>query len=124
MSLLRAILRGFKDLYDQFFAMAKFSVLWWLCVVTVVGAAPATVTLFSIADPRRFVSTPELSEAVDVFRTAWKRGWGLALLTVPFLAALVWNIIYFIGSGHVLALMVPLWTTMAVILFVFIFYAF
>lgn len=124
MSLLRAILRGLKDLYDQFFAMAKFSLLWWLCVLTIVASAPATVTLFSMADPRRFVSTPELSDAVEVFRTAWKRGWGIALLTGPFLAALIWNIIYFTGSGHTLAVVVPLWITMVVILFVFAFYAF
>jgi uncharacterized membrane protein YesL len=122
--LLKLVWRGIRDLFEMFMTLSMCTLLWWLCVILIIPSAPATVALFSMADPRRQVSSPELSDAIDVFKSAWKRGWGIALLTVPFLVMLFWNLTFFAGSSSTLGAMIPLWTVMLVLLFVVTLYAF
>jgi uncharacterized membrane protein YesL len=69
-------------------------------------------------------AAPEMADAIEVFKTSWKRSWGIALFTVPFLVMLIWNLTFFAGSNHMLAPMIPLWLIMAVLLFIVMLYAF
>lgn len=116
--------RGIRDLFDQFMILSLFSLLWWLCAVLIVPSPPATVALAAMADPRRMGAAPEMSDAIEIFKTSWKRSWGIALLTVPFLAMLLWNLSFFAGSDHVLAPMIPMWIVLLILLFVMTMYAF
>jgi uncharacterized membrane protein YesL len=121
---LKLVWRGIRDLFDQFMMLILFSMLWWLSVILIIPAPPATVALFAMADPRRMSATPELADAIEVFKSSWKRSWGIAILTIPFLGMLVWNLFFFAGSNHTLAPMIPLWVIMIVLLFVVALYAF
>ena len=108
--------QGIKDLFEQFLTMIMFSVAWWLSVLLIVPGPPATVTLFAMADPRRQTSTPEMSDAIAVFRTSFRRAWGFALCTVPLILILVWNLAAFAGTADLLAALVPLWVIMLLLL--------
>ncbi len=108
--------RGIRDLFEQFLTMSMFSIVWWLCVILIVPGPPATVALFAMADPRRQTSTPEMSDAVAVFRSSFRRAWGFALCTVPLILTLVWNLTAFAGTSQYLAAMVPLWVIMLLLL--------
>ncbi len=77
-----------------------------------------------MADPRRVSAAPELADAIDVFKSSWRRSWGIALFTIPFLVMLLWNLLFFAGSNHSLAPMIPLWLIMIILLFVVTLYAF
>jgi uncharacterized membrane protein YesL len=121
---LRLVWRGLRDLFEQFLSLTWFSLLWWLCVLTIVLGPPATVALYSMADPRRQVSTPEFRDAVEVLRSAWRRSWGIFLFTIPLLLILVWNLYVFGGSAALLAALTPLWLIMLVVLWILMLYAF
>lgn len=115
---------GLRDVFGQFMTFALFSLLWWLSVVLIVPGPPATVALAAMTDPRRLGAAPELADAIDVFKSSWKRSWGLALLTLPFLLMLFWNVTYFAGANHFLATLVPLWLIMLIIIATITIYAF
>jgi uncharacterized membrane protein YesL len=138
------IWRGIRDVFDQFVFSIGLSLAWWLCAVPVALGfltlplfiflvvspllaallAPATVTLFSMADPRRIVSRPDIAEAIAVFRTSIKRGWLIGICTVPVLLVLFWNVTYFAGTDSFLAAFVPLWMIMLIALFILMLYMF
>jgi len=120
----KLIWRGIRDLFEQFVLFVLFSMIWWLCAILIVPAPPATVALAAMADPRRMGAAPELSDAIEVFKSSWKRSWGVALFTIPFLAMLFWNLTFFAGTDHPLAPMIPLWIIMLILLFVVTLYAF
>lgn len=124
MLFLKLLWRGIRDLFEQFVLFCLFSLLWWLCAILIIPAPPATVALAAMTDPRRIGATPELSDAIEVFKASWKRSWGIALLTIPFLAMLFWNLTFFAGTDSPLAPMLPLWVIMLVLLFVITLYAF
>jgi hypothetical protein len=135
--------RGIRDVFEQFIFMVGLSLAWWLCAVpAVLGVMlfltapillpvallsvflipPATVTLFSMADPRRIVNKPDREEMVAVFLSSVKRGWMIGLSTVPLLLILAWNIAYFQGSNSFLAAFVPLWAILIIFLFILALY--
>ncbi len=121
---LKLVWRGIRDLFEQFVLFCLFSMVWWFCVILIVPAPPATVALAAMADPRRMGAAPEFGDAVEVFKSSWKRSWGIALLTIPFLVMLFWNLTFFAGSNHPLAPMIPLWIIMMILLFIVTIYAF
>jgi uncharacterized membrane protein YesL len=122
--LLSLIWRGTRDCFDQMISFAMYSMLWWLCVIVIIPGPAATLALYAVCDPRRRIDHPEFSDAVAVFRSGFIRSWKVALVTVPFLLILAWNLFFFAGTDHVLIALVPLWLIMFVILFVVTFYAF
>lgn len=144
MRFLGLIWRGIRDVFEQFVLMVSLSLAWWLCAMPLVLAffglpfvlfilaapvagvllAPATVTLFSLADPRRIVNRPDLADAIAVFRSSIKRGWLIGAVTVVPLAVLVWNIMYFSGTSSFLAAFVPLWAIMVISIFILMIYMF
>lgn len=141
---LKLVWRGVRDLFDQFLSLTWFSLLWWVCVspfvlvlalslssplwlvllVLTLPGPPATVALYAMADPRRQVSTPDFQDAVDVFRTAFGRSWGIFLFTVPLMAILIWNLYFFGGTSALLAAMSPLWMIMLVLIWMLMLYAY
>lgn len=115
---------GVKDAFGQFMTYALLSILWWFCALLIIPGPPATVALTSVTDPRRKGAAPEFADALDVFKSSWKRSWGIALFTIPFLMMLFWNVSYFAGADHFLASMIPLWLIMLVIISAVTIYAF
>lgn len=145
MRFISLVWRGTRDVFEQLVYMGGLSLGWWLCAAPLLGGVflffvtplllpvtlltaflvpPATVTLFSLADPRRMISRPDFAEARHVFTTSIKRGWTIALATVPFLLILFWNITFFIGQSSFWAAFVPLWMIMFIFLFIVAIYMF
>lgn len=124
MRFLKLVWRGFRDLFDQLLTLGLYSVLWWVCTILIVPGPPATVALFAMCDPRRKVSQPDFGDAVQVFKGAYRRSWGIAILTVPLLAILLWNLLFFSGSNHPLIALVPLWLIMILLVYILTLYAF
>lgn len=124
MTFLRLMGRGVRDLFEQLLSLCLYSLLWWLAAATIVLGPAATVTLFSMADPRRQVASPEFGDAIAVFKTSFKRGWGIFLWTVPLVVILIWNTSFFSATEETLGVLVPLWLLMTVILIVLSLYAF
>lgn len=124
MHFFRLVWRGTRDLFDQMLSFALYSILWWLCVLLIVPGPPATVALFFMCDPRRRISQPEFSDAVEIFKSAFIRSWKVALVTVPFVLILAWNVFFFSGTDQVLIALVPLWVVMLVILYIVTLFAF
>jgi uncharacterized membrane protein YesL len=115
---------GLKDTFSQFMMYALLSIIWWVCALLIIPGPPATVALMSVTDPRRMGAAPELADAIDVFKASWRRSWGIALFTIPFLVMLSWNISYFAGRDHILATMIPLWLIMWLLLQIITMYSF
>lgn len=124
MLFLKLLWSGIRDFFEQFMTFSLLSFLWWLCAITVVGGPPASVALMSITDPRKKGSAPELGDAIEVFRSSWRRAWGIALFTVPLLIMLVWNLTFFSDSATALAPLIPLWFILLVMVFAIALYAF
>lgn len=124
MLLLKLVWAGLRDMFSQFMVFALLSLSWWLAAILIVPGPPATTALLSVADPRRMGAAPEFGDAWEVFKGAWRRSWGIAAFTLPFLLMLVWNLTFFGGVESYFAAMVPLWTVMFVLLFVIALYAF
>lgn len=124
MRLLKLIWRGFRDLFEQLLSFGLYSILWWVCVILIVPGPPATVALFSMCDPRRKVSQPEFSDAVQVFRESFRRSWGIALCSVPLILILLWNLLFFSSTNHPLIALVPLWIIMLLLMYILTLYAF
>jgi uncharacterized membrane protein YesL len=109
---------GIKDLFEQFLTLSMFSIAWWLSIILVIPGPPATVALFSMADPRRQTSTPDMSDAIAVFKGSFTRAWGFALCTVPLIIVLLWNLTSYAGTSQVLAAIVPLWAIMLILILI------
>lgn len=145
MDFFRILWRGLRDVYDSFAYSILISLAFWLaCSPMILGypflavgplvaplfllsailVPPALVALHALADPRTVVNRMEWSEALDLMRTSFFRSWKIAFITIIPLIMIVWNIMFFAGSSHTLELFIPLWTVMAVFLFVLTFYCF
>jgi uncharacterized membrane protein YesL len=122
--LFKLIWAGLRDTFRQFMMFALLSLCWWLAALLIIPGPPATTALMAMADPRRMGAAPEFGDAIEVFKSSWKRSWGLAAFTLPFLIMLVWNLTFFGGVDSYFAAMVPLWTIMFILLFIIALYAF
>jgi uncharacterized membrane protein YesL len=120
---LRLVGRGARDTFDQFLPLILFSLAWWVAQPLVLTGPPATATLFAMADPRRQSSVPDWSDAIATFRLVFLRSWGVALWTVPLIAILLWNLLFFGGTEQTLAVLAPLWTLMILLLLILAGYA-
>lgn len=109
MRLLRLIGKSLSDVFEHLLPFIVASVLWWLCVLSVVLGPPATVALFTFTDPRRSVDRPEFGEVIEGFRRQAIPAWKLALSTIPFVALLVWDLGFYGGTDNTFALLSPLW---------------
>jgi uncharacterized membrane protein YesL len=105
------VLKGLSDTLEHLLPFSLASLAWWLGVLTVVFAPGATLALFRVADPRATseIDRPTLRESADFARRSLDRGWRLALVCLPIIAVLFWNLRYYsLGQSRV-AILVPLW---------------
>src|SRR6187551_2444323 len=107
----RFVGRGLADTYDNLVYFTVLTLIWWVCVLSIVLAPSATLALFAHADPRigTVSDRPSLSETFRfILRNIW-RGWRLALLTVPILLLLSYNIGYYGTRSSAIGILSPLW---------------
>jgi uncharacterized membrane protein YesL len=109
---LRLIGRGFSDTLEHLLPFTLLTLAWWLGVLLVVPAPAVTIALTAMTDPRRAVERPDWRDAWTVARGALRRGWGLALLTVPFVLVLAANLATYGTSESRWSLLAPLWTVL------------
>jgi len=107
----RIFLRGLSDTLENLLHFVLSSLLWWLCVVTVVLGPGALLALFKTTDPRIGSSfdRPGPREFVAEAAHQWRRGWALALVTAPILALLGYNLWFYGASDSRLSILVPAW---------------
>ena len=124
MPTVKLIWRGFGDALDHLLPFAVWTLAWWGCLVLILPAPAATITLATLTDPRRTVDRPDWRDALAVLRRSLKRGWVLALLTVPIVAVLVANLSAYGTSGSRWSLLVPLWAFLLLLALATVLYAF
>lgn len=112
MRTLRLIGRGFSDTLEHLLPYTLLTLAWWLGVLLIIPAPASTIALAAMTDPRRAIDRPEWRDALTIARGAVRRGWGLALLTVPFVLVLAANLTSYGGSGSRWSLLAPLWTVL------------
>lgn len=107
---LRIVLQGLRDTFERLLPYTMASLGWWLCVILVVTAPGATVALFKLTDPRvtSELERPGLRQSWEAVWANARRGWGVALLTVPILGILIFNLLT-VETAATLAVLVPLW---------------
>lgn len=115
MRTLRLIGRGASDTFEHLLPFALLSLGWWLCVLLVLPAPIATATLAALTDPRRSVDRPDWADVKTIFRDNLRRGWGVALLTLPVVAILIVNLASYAGGASRWALFVPLWSILLLV---------
>ncbi len=111
MSALRLALRSYRDLYDRIWIMLLVSAAWWVLLITVIFAPPATLLLFKHADPRigPWEDRPGLRESGEFLWAQFVRSWIVTLATLPIIALTAFNLDYY-GSGvSALSFLSPLW---------------
>lgn len=121
---LRLIWRGLWDSLEHLLPFVVTTLFWWLGVVLVLPAAPVTVALVAMTDPRRAVDRPEWREAVRQARANLGRGWRVALLTVPPVVVLFANLMFYGHGGSLWGVLVPLWSLLLLIGLAVCLYAF
>lgn len=123
MRFLRLVGSGFKDTYSQFLPLVLYSIVWWISLLLIIPGPPATVTLFSLADPRRAAQVPDWEEARGIFFSSFKRSWIVALLFVPVELILIVDLAFF-GGNQGLGVLTPLWALMTILVAIIGMYAF
>lgn len=145
MTFFKILWRGMRDVYDSFMYFILVSLAFWVCCVpmlfgygflsvgplvaplfllTTALVPPGLLVLHALTDPRLVVNRIEWADAFEMVRSTFFRSWKIALITIVPLVMIGWNIVFFIGSGHMLELFVPLWVVMFVFLFILSFYCF
>ena len=109
MGTVRLIGRGFSDALEHLLLFALLTFAWWAAVLLVIPGPGATIALFAMTDPRRAIDPPDWREAVAVARRNLRRGWALALLTVPLPVVLIWNLGFYGTDGGRLGWLIPVW---------------
>src|SRR5215211_2999295 len=112
MRTLRLIGQGLSDTLESLLPFALLTLAWWVCLFLVIPAPAATVTLATMADPRRAVARPDWREALGVVRRSLWRGWGVVLPPLPFVAVLLANLSFYGGRTDRWQALVPLWTVL------------
>jgi uncharacterized membrane protein YesL len=84
---------------------------WWLGVLLIVTAPPATLALFARTDPRIGTEKdrPTWGESLSYVRSHFFQAWGLAVMTGPLIAVLVINIITIRPGENEFGLLAPVW---------------
>jgi uncharacterized membrane protein YesL len=113
----RLVGRGLADTYDNLVYYTLISLMWWGCLATIVLAPAATLALFAHADPRIGTAKdrPAPSETIRyILQHIW-RGWRLALITVPVLLLLTYNIAFYGTRTSAIGILAPFWFFLSVI---------
>lgn len=107
----RLVLKGLKDTYEHLIYFTLVTLLWWVCALLIIPGPAATLVLFQHADPRigTLKDRPNWSETMRLIWVNLWRGWRLALLTLPALLLVIYNIGFYGGNTNALGLLAPLW---------------
>jgi uncharacterized membrane protein YesL len=113
----RIFLRGLSDTLENLLHFVLTSLLWWVCVVTILIGPGAVLALFKATDPRIGSSSDRLGPRgfLSEATMQWRRGWKLALVVVPIVALLAYNLWYYGSSDSRLAILVPAWVLLLTI---------
>jgi hypothetical protein len=110
-------LRAYRDFYDQIWWLLLLLVLWWLLNVTVVFGPAATLLLFHEADPRQGIWEDRLGPrgSVQFLIQNFARGWKLALMTLPAVALVAFNLNYYGHADGALGALSPIWFLLLIV---------
>jgi hypothetical protein len=122
----RIFLRGLSDTLENLLHFVLSSLLWWLCVISILVGPGAVLALFKATDPRIGSSFDRLGprEFLAEATNQWRRGWKLALVTLPIVALLGYNLWFYGASDSRLAILVPAWVLLLTIAILTTFSAF
>jgi hypothetical protein len=110
----RLVGRGLHDTFENLIGYVIMTIAWWLCVFLVVPCPSATRALFIHADPRHGTLTdrPSWNETVSYIWDGLWRSWRLALLTLPVLLILIYNVFLYDNGDSPFGVFTPLWTVL------------
>ncbi len=113
----RIFLRGLSDTLENLLHFVLSSLIWWLCVISIVLGPGAVLALFKTTDPRIGSSFDRLGPRDFVAESTRQigRGWKLALVTLPIVALLAYNLWFYGASASSLSLLVPAWVLLLTI---------
>jgi len=111
------VLKGLSDTLEHLLPFSLASLGWWVAVFTVVFAPGATLALFRVADPRvtSELDRPTLRESAAFARQSSVHGWRLAVVCLPIIAVLLWNLRYFGFDHGWVAILTPFWIVLLLI---------
>lgn len=111
------MLKGLSDTLEHLLPFTIASLAWWVAVLTVVLAPGATIALFRAADPRATsdFNRPSLRESFATARREFGLGWRLALVCLPVIAVLLWNLRFYGLNGSGVSLLAPLWIVLLLV---------
>jgi hypothetical protein len=111
MATLRDILKGLSDTLENLLAFTILSAGWWLGLVLIIPAPGVTIALLAAADPRivHAAGRPGFGEAVDLVARNLRRGWSLAIVALPMLGVLAYNLWAYRDAADPVAGLAPLW---------------
>ena len=80
-------------------------------------APAALLTLFHVTDPRHGIESekPSIPSTLRYFRAHWVRSWILGIATIPALALLFYNAVFYSRHSGTLSALTPLWLVLFVI---------
>jgi uncharacterized membrane protein YesL len=107
----RIVLKGLHDTFEQLLAFTLSSMAWWLGVLLIVTAPPATLALFARTDPRIGTEKerPTWGESLSFIRLHFFQAWGLAAITAPLIVVLVINIVTMRPGESEFGALAPVW---------------
>jgi uncharacterized membrane protein YesL len=107
----RIVFKGLHDTFEQLLAFTLSTMAWWLGVILVVTAPPATLALFARTDPRigTEMDRPTWGESLTYMRSHFFQAWGMAAITLPLIAVLVINIVTIRPGENDFGVLAPVW---------------
>ena len=113
----RIVLRGLRDTIGHLALFIGATLGFWVGLLTVVFAPSALLTLFFTSDPRRGIESesPTIASTLRHLRVNWRRSWALGLVTIPALALLFYNAVFYSRRSGTLSALTPLWLVLFVI---------
>ena len=111
---IRDFLKGLSDTLENLLAFTLLSLFWWLALVLIVPAPGAAIALLAAADPRIVNATdrPGFRDAIALTGHCLRRGWLLALVALPLLAVLGFNLRSYRDADGLAAALGPLWVAL------------
>jgi uncharacterized membrane protein YesL len=108
---LRIIWRGLRDTIEHLLVFIAATLGFWIGTASVIFAPAALLTLFRVTDPRHGIETekPSVSSTLRYLRAHWGRSWILGFATIPVLALLFYNAVFYSRHSGALSALTPLW---------------
>jgi uncharacterized membrane protein YesL len=113
----RIFLKGLSDTFEHLLQFFVLTVGWWIGVLTIVFAPGATVALFAAVDPRigSTFDRPGLRAFLAAAVRNAGRGWKVALIVLPILGLLTYNLWYYGSREDSLVIFAPAWFVLLVL---------